>query len=160
VPLLPCIRCGKTDPRRMIGLMTLWFGPFVDIRPDHGYFHLCPACYHERVKPHLDKVQGRLAELHPLTHQLGLHRDEEESGEDAEPSVGQDSEPDLQPGPDPEPDPEPDLSAAQESEPAVRPDPVPAGGVSGIGSRTRGGAASRDSASKGGAAAGRDRRSA
>lgn len=59
----------------MVGLMTLWFGPFVDLRPDTGYFHLCPACYREHVKPHLDQVQGRLAELHPLARQLGLHVD-------------------------------------------------------------------------------------
>jgi hypothetical protein len=59
----------------MIGLMTLWFGPFVDLRPDYGYFHLCPSCYREYVKPHMDQVQGRLAELHPLAHHLGLHTD-------------------------------------------------------------------------------------
>lgn len=70
----------------MIGLMTLWFGPFVDLRPDTGYFHLCPACYREHVKPHLDQVQGRLAELHPLARQLGLHIDPstEPMEEDAE----------------------------------------------------------------------------
>lgn len=74
--MLPaCNRCGKTDPRRMIGLMTLWFGPFVDMRPDYGYFYLCPACYRERIKPHVDQVQGRLAELHPLARHLGLHAD-------------------------------------------------------------------------------------
>jgi hypothetical protein len=49
----------------MIGLMTLWFGPYVEVAPDHGYFYLCPPCYRDRVKPHLEKVQGRLAELHP-----------------------------------------------------------------------------------------------
>jgi hypothetical protein len=63
----------------MIGLMTLWFGPFVDLRPDYGYFHLCPTCYRIHVKPHMDRVQGRLAELHPLAHHLGLHRDQQDT---------------------------------------------------------------------------------
>jgi hypothetical protein len=57
----------------MIGLMTLWFGPLVDMRPDYGYFYLCPACYRTHIKPHVDRVHGRLAELHPLTRHLGLH---------------------------------------------------------------------------------------
>lgn len=60
-----CRRCGKRDPQKMFGLMTHWFGPFVELRPDHGYFYLCPACYTEHVQPHLEAVQGRLAELHP-----------------------------------------------------------------------------------------------
>jgi hypothetical protein len=94
----------------MIGLMTLWFGPFVDIGPDYGYFHLCPACYREFVKPHLDHVQGRLAELHPLARQLGLH-------------TGADPEDELDPGDldlpspvdraDPEADPEADPDQAR-----------------------------------------------
>jgi len=75
VALPACTRCGKTDPRRMIGLMTLWFGPFVELPPAHGYFHLCPDCYREFVHPHLEKVRGKLAELHPLARQLGLHVD-------------------------------------------------------------------------------------
>jgi hypothetical protein len=57
----------------MVGLMTIWFGPFVDMRPDFGYFHLCPSCYRQRIKPHLEQVQGRLLDLHPLARQLGLH---------------------------------------------------------------------------------------
>lgn len=61
-----CKRCGKTNPHKMFGLMTHWFGPFVDVPPDHGYFHLCPACYAKHVHPHLDAVQGKLAELHPV----------------------------------------------------------------------------------------------
>lgn len=60
-----CRRCGKTDPKKMFGLMTHWFGPFVDVPPDHGYFYLCSACYDERVREHLEAVQGKLAELHP-----------------------------------------------------------------------------------------------
>jgi hypothetical protein len=91
VPLPPCIRCGRTNPRKMIGLMTLWFGPFVDMRPDHGYFYLCPDCYRERIKPHLDQVQNRLAELHPLAHHLGLHpRPEDEAAEMEEGSAERD----------------------------------------------------------------------
>lgn len=50
----------------MYGLMTHWFGPFVDLPPDQGYFHLCPGCYRSEVQPHLEALQGRLAELHPL----------------------------------------------------------------------------------------------
>lgn len=61
-----CTRCGKSNPRKMYGLMTLWFGPFVDLPPDHGYFHLCPDCYRTHVHPHLEAVHGRLADLHPL----------------------------------------------------------------------------------------------
>jgi hypothetical protein len=90
VALPPCSRCGKTNPRKMIGLMTLWFGPFVDMRPDHGYFYLCPACYRDRIKPHLDVVQGRLAELHPLARHLGLHVDPVEQDVDQEDQDGRD----------------------------------------------------------------------
>lgn len=53
------------DPRRMHGLMTLWYGPFADIEPAQGYFYLCPDCYRSSVHPHVEQVQGRLAELHP-----------------------------------------------------------------------------------------------
>lgn len=60
-----CHRCGKTDPRRMIGLMTLWFGPFIDIEPAHGYFHLCPVCFDDHIRPHLDELQSTLARLNP-----------------------------------------------------------------------------------------------
>jgi hypothetical protein len=70
----------------MIGLMTLWFGPFADIRPDYGYFYLCPACYRDRIKPHLDTVQGRLAELHPLARHLGLHQDAVDGDEAGDPA--------------------------------------------------------------------------
>lgn len=62
-----CQRCGTSNPRKMIGLMTLWFGPFVDLRPGHGYFYLCPACYRAHILPHLEHVQGKLKELHPLS---------------------------------------------------------------------------------------------
>jgi hypothetical protein len=60
----------------MVGLMTKWFGPFVEMRPDTGYFYLCPACYRERIKPHLDQVQNRLFDLHPLARHLGLYVDD------------------------------------------------------------------------------------
>lgn len=49
----------------MVALMTLWFGPFVEIEPGHGYFHLCPRCFEEFVTPHLEDVQETLARLHP-----------------------------------------------------------------------------------------------
>jgi hypothetical protein len=74
----------------MIGLMTLWFGPFVDLRPDYGYFHLCPTCYRTHVKPHMDRVQGRLAELHPLAHHLGLHPDRPDTDLDTDPDTDRD----------------------------------------------------------------------
>lgn len=67
--------------------MTLWFGPFVDMRPDTGYFYLCPSCYRERIKPHLDQVQGRLAELHPLARHLGLHHEPADSQDETEASI-------------------------------------------------------------------------
>lgn len=49
----------------MIGLMTLWFGPLIEIEPAHGYFHLCPACFDETVAPELDGLQADLARLNP-----------------------------------------------------------------------------------------------
>lgn len=61
-----CRRCGKTDPRKMFGLMTHWFGPLIDLPAGSGYFHLCPRCYEAHIQPHLEAMQGRLAELHPL----------------------------------------------------------------------------------------------
>lgn len=82
VALPACTRCGKTDPRRMIGLMTLWFGPFVDLPLDPGYFHLCPDCYRDHIQRHLEQVRGRLAELHPLARQLGLNVDRPPASDD------------------------------------------------------------------------------
>lgn len=49
-----CMHCGKTNPRRMIGLMTVFFGEFVELSPEPGYFYLCPKCYGTEVEPHLD----------------------------------------------------------------------------------------------------------
>lgn len=49
-----CLRCGKTNPRRMIGLMTVFFGEYVELPPEPGYFYLCPKCYEADVEPHLD----------------------------------------------------------------------------------------------------------
>jgi hypothetical protein len=49
-----CLRCGKTNPRRMIGLMTVFFGEYVELPPEPGYFYLCPKCYEAEVEPHLD----------------------------------------------------------------------------------------------------------
>lgn len=65
VALPSCRRCGESDPRRMIALMTLWFGSFIDLEPAHGYFHLCPACFQKTVAPHLDDLQDTLARLNP-----------------------------------------------------------------------------------------------
>lgn len=66
----------------MIGLMTLWFGSFIELEPAHGYFHLCPTCYGEQVEPHLDDVQGKLAHLHPA---MAAHLE----GEQAEVTEGE-----------------------------------------------------------------------
>lgn len=52
----PCRRCGRTDPRRMVALMTLWFGHRAGVPLDHGYFYLCPTCYETYVAPHLEEV--------------------------------------------------------------------------------------------------------
>lgn len=63
----------------MIGLMTLWFGPFVDIEPAHGYFHLCPACFDETISPQLDELQTTLARLNPAAAAY-LERDAQPDG--------------------------------------------------------------------------------
>lgn len=55
----------------MIGLMTLWFGPFVDLPVEPGYFYLCPPCDRKLVVPHLEKVRDKVAELHPAVHGSG-----------------------------------------------------------------------------------------
>jgi len=54
MPLPACLRCGKTNPRRMIGLMTVFFGVYVELSPEPGYFYLCPKCFRKDVEPHLD----------------------------------------------------------------------------------------------------------
>lgn len=103
----------------MIALMNHWFGPFVDIPPDHGYFYLCPRCYRERIKPHMDEVQNKLYELHPLAHRLGLEAQPGPDDGARERLRAPDSEPDPTPGgepggePDPTADPSPDRSADQ-----------------------------------------------
>jgi phage terminase large subunit GpA-like protein len=99
VALPACTRCGTTDPRRMYGLMTLWFGPFADVEPAQGYFHLCPACYRATVQPHVEKVQGRLAELHPAA---AAHLDREAAREarrsEQRPAEPADDQPSAEPG--------------------------------------------------------------
>jgi hypothetical protein len=69
----------------MVGLMTRWFGPFVEMRPDYGYFYLCPVCYEERIKPHLDEAHGHLPELYHLARQMGLDVDlpDDDGGEES-----------------------------------------------------------------------------
>jgi hypothetical protein len=61
----PCRRCGQTNPRRMFALMSLWFGPYAGVRPEPGYFYLCPNCYQSCIGPHLGEVLHRLTEAHP-----------------------------------------------------------------------------------------------
>jgi hypothetical protein len=65
----PCRQCGTTDPRRMIALMTLWFGRFAGVDPDGGYFYLCPSCYEHCIAPHFAPVVDKLARRH--THMDG-----------------------------------------------------------------------------------------
>jgi hypothetical protein len=60
-----CRLCGETDPRRMTGLMTLWFGRLAGLLPEYGYFYLCPRCFAARIEPHLEEVLGVVAEYHP-----------------------------------------------------------------------------------------------
>lgn len=49
----------------MHGLMTLWFGPLIELDADLGYFYLCPACHDEIITPELERIQNRILELHP-----------------------------------------------------------------------------------------------
>jgi hypothetical protein len=48
--LKPCVLCGRTNPRRMVALMTHWYGRYIDLPEDQGYFYLCPRCYAVRVR--------------------------------------------------------------------------------------------------------------
>jgi hypothetical protein len=59
--------------------MTLWFGSYVDLEPDHGYFYLCPSCYEARIAENLEEVQETLARLHPSTAALWDRESEEET---------------------------------------------------------------------------------
>ncbi len=79
-----CTRCGKRDPQRMHGLMTLWFGPLVELEPDHGYFYLCPECHDELIVPELERIQNRILELHPAAQRHMEELEAAESAEDAE----------------------------------------------------------------------------
>lgn len=66
--LRPCDRCGYTHPRRMIALMSLWFGRWADLPADSGYFYLCPRCYGRLIEPHAEEIIQRLVEQHPFLH--------------------------------------------------------------------------------------------
>jgi hypothetical protein len=54
----------------MIGLMTLWFGRFLELPLEGGYFYLCPACYDAVVAPHLEDVRQQVLEVHPHLRRL------------------------------------------------------------------------------------------
>ena len=56
-------RPGSVD--QPIALMTPWFGRFVDLPPAPSYFHLCPACWAEKVEPFADHAMEKLWEMHP-----------------------------------------------------------------------------------------------
>ena len=49
----------------MIALMSLWFGQYAGLRPEGGYFYLCPACYQHCIEPHAAEVMQRLTDAHP-----------------------------------------------------------------------------------------------
>lgn len=72
--LRPCIRCGRTDPSHMFGLLTVWFGPLAELSEEPGYFYLCPDCHAALIAPHLEDIYERLRRAHP-------------SATDAEPDV-------------------------------------------------------------------------
>jgi hypothetical protein len=42
----PCRRCGRTNRRRMIALMSAWYAAQAGVFSEGGYFYLCPRCYH------------------------------------------------------------------------------------------------------------------
>ena len=49
----------------MHALMSLWFGPLVELESDLGYFYLCPDCHDQVIAPELERIQNRILELHP-----------------------------------------------------------------------------------------------
>ncbi len=66
----------------MIGLMTVFFGQFVDIAAEPGYFYLCPKCFVEKVEPHLDEEEIRDSLLlREERRKLGREHGEGEHGE-------------------------------------------------------------------------------
>jgi hypothetical protein len=50
--LQPCRLCNGTHRRRMYALMTHWYGQYVGLPEDHGYFYLCPRCHALFIRPH------------------------------------------------------------------------------------------------------------
>lgn len=92
--------------------MTLWFGPYVELEPGHGYFHLCQPCYRETVAPHIEDVADTLARLHPAAAAYLEREREADTGRvvigsygSAEPAPNESDEADesLEPGPSGEP---------------------------------------------------------
>lgn len=70
----------------MIGLMTLWFGPLLDLEAEPGYFHLCPACYRRVVEPHYPEIRDRLARMHPAPVTAGSPEPHPAGGSRASPA--------------------------------------------------------------------------
>jgi hypothetical protein len=59
--ILPdCEMCGETNPRRMIALMTRFFGPVLELEAESGYVYVCPDCYDRLVLPHIEEVRKML----------------------------------------------------------------------------------------------------
>lgn len=74
-----CDNCGNVDSRRMIGLMTVFFGPLLELPEQPGYFYVCPRCYDQLIVPHLDDVRALLRKHHPAEGDSGEAR----GGDDA-----------------------------------------------------------------------------
>lgn len=73
--------CGGTNPRKMIALMTPFFGPFLELEAEPGYFYVCPDCYERLVMPHMEEVRKMLR----------IHRGPEEPMEHAPDDEGAES---------------------------------------------------------------------
>lgn len=72
----------------MIGLMALWFGPFIELEQTSGYFYLCPSCFEGQVGPHMEAVRERLAHAHPGPYLLPGEGDAQEDGGRAQEGEG------------------------------------------------------------------------
>ena len=80
-----CKRCGKENPQRMHGLMSLWFASLIELEADLGYFYLCPSCHDEIIVPELERIQNRILELHPAAQRALDEVDLAESAPEARP---------------------------------------------------------------------------
>lgn len=78
--ILPaCDNCGEVDSRKMIGLMTVFFGPLLELPQQPGYFYVCPRCYDELILPHLEEIRALLRKHHPVEGDAGEAQRAEDS---------------------------------------------------------------------------------